>query len=397
VTAPQPDNGPSFRPSPGARASRPQSEGAALDDAAPRQVGDRIENALEQRADVEGELARGEAAQPSRHRLVRTIVWLSVTGVSLYLVAPTLLETVGSWRSLSELKPAWLPVMVVLQAASIGALWWLQRLAMHSRDSYAVATSQLAGNGMSKVAPGGGAVGAALQYRMLVQAGLPRAQAVAGLTASNLLTLAVVLALPVLAIPALVRGGVDRSLLEGTIGGLGLFVVLFAVGALMLALDGPLRWVGRTVQRVRNRIRRRAAPVRDLPTRLVRERDRILGTVGRRWKSALAGSVGRWIFDYATLLAALAAVGSTPRPGLVLLAFCTAQLLAQLPVTPGGLGFVEAGLTATLALAGVSASDAVLATFAYRLLTYWLPLPLGLVGAVLHRRRYLGADRVAAG
>jgi putative heme transporter len=61
----------------------------------------------------------------------------------------------------------------------------------------------------------------------------------------------------------------------------------------MLALDGPLRWVGRTVQRVRNRIRRRAAPVRDLPTRLVRERDRILGTVGRRWKSALAGSVGR--------------------------------------------------------------------------------------------------------
>lgn len=137
--------------------------------------------------------------------------------------------------------------------------------------------------------------------------------------------------------------------------------------------------------------------MRDLPTRLVRERDRILGTVGRRWKSALAGSVGRWIFDYATLLAALAAVGSTPRPGLVLLAFCTAQLLAQLPVTPGGLGFVEAGLTATLALAGVSASHAVVATFAYRLLTYWLPLPLGLVGAVLHRRRYLGADRVAAG
>jgi uncharacterized protein (TIRG00374 family) len=123
-----------------------------------------------------------------------------------------------------------------------------------------------------------------------------------------------------------------------------------------------------------------------LPQRLVRERDRILGTLGARWKRALLATVARWAFDYATLLAALAAVGSTPRPTVVLLAFCAAQLLAQVPVTPGGLGFVEAGLTATLVLAGVSAGDAVLATFAYRLFSYWLPLPLGFVGAALHRR-----------
>jgi uncharacterized protein (TIRG00374 family) len=128
----------------------------------------------------------------------------------------------------------------------------------------------------------------------------------------------------------------------------------------------------------------------------VRERDRILGTVGRRWKAALAASVGRWAFDYASLLAALAAVGSTPRPALVLLAFCAAQLLAQIPATPGGLGFVEAGLTATLTLAGVRAGDALLATFAYRLLTYWLPMPVGLVAAVLHRRRYAASPGAVA-
>ena len=40
-----------------------------------------------------------------------------------------------------------------------------------------------------------------------------------------------------------------------------------------------------------------------------------------------------------------------------------------------------------LALAGVSAGDAVLATFAYRLFSYWLPLPFGLVGLALHPRR----------
>ena len=75
----------------------------------------------------------------------------------------------------------------------------------------------------------------------------------------------------------------------------------------------------------------------------------------------------------------------------MLLAFCAAQVLAQIPVTPGGLGFVEAGLTAMLTLAGVGAGAAVLATFAYRLFAYWLPLPLGLVGFALHKRRYAAA------
>ena len=115
------------------------------------------------------------------------------------------------------------------------------------------------------------------------------------------------------------------------------------------------------------------------------ERDRILTILGHDWKRALAATVGRWAFDYATLLAALAAVGSNPRPSLVLLAFCAAQVLAQIPFTPGGLGFVEAGLTGMLALAGVSAEDALVATFAYRLFSYWLMMPVGLGALGLHR------------
>jgi hypothetical protein len=208
----------------------------------------------------------------------------------------------------------------------------------------------------------------------------------AGLTATSLLTFAVVLALPVLAVPAILRGGVNRDLLEAAVIGLVVLVALFAIGAVLVAFDGPLEWVGRVVQRVRNRLRRSSEPLRRLPQRLLRERGRIVGTLGPRWKRALAATSGRWAFDYATLLAALAAVGSHPRPGLVLLAFCAAQVLAQIPITPGGLGFVEAGLTAMLALAGVSPGDAVLATFAYRLFSYWLPLPLGLLGLALHRR-----------
>ena len=351
-------------------------------------VGDRLERAIEEHADAEHEIERGEAAAPPRRRIVRTVFWLSVTGISLYLVAPSLVEVLGSWEDLDQLSPGWLALMLVLQSGALACLWALQYLALRGPTWPAVVTSQLAGNALAKVAPGGGALGAALQYRMLVQAGLPGRQAMAGLTATNLLVFAAVLAMPVLAVPAILRGGVSRDLLEATAVGLAVFVALFALGAVLIAYDAALAWVGRLVQRVRNRLRRGAEPLRHLPDRLLRERDRIVGTLGPRWKRALAATSGRWALDFATLLAALAAVGSEPRPSLVLLAFCAAQILTQIPVTPGGLGFVEAGLTAMLALAGVSAGAAVLATFAYRLFSYWLPLPVGLAAFGWHARRY---------
>jgi uncharacterized protein (TIRG00374 family) len=351
-------------------------------------VGDRLERTIEDRVDVEREIERGEQAAPARGRLRRTVFWLAVTGISLYLVAPSLIDVFGSWQDLDKLSPAWLAAMLGLQTLTLACLWALQHIALRAPPWPAVVTSQLAGNALAKIAPGGGALGAALQYRMLVKAGVPTNRAVSGLTAANLLTFAVVLALPVLAIPAIVRGGVSRSLIEATVIGLVVLVALFAVGTVMIALDGPLAWVGRLIQRIRNRVRRSAEPLRRLPERLLRERDRIVGTIGPRWKRSLAATAGRWAFDYATLLAALAAIGSHPRPSLVLLAFCAAQILAQIPITPGGLGFVEAGLTAMLALAGVSAGAAVLGTFAYRLFSYWLPLPVGLVAFGWHARRY---------
>jgi uncharacterized protein (TIRG00374 family) len=60
----------------------------------------------------------------------------------------------------------------------------------------------------------------------------------------------------------------------------------------------------------------------------------------------------------------------------------------MLPFTPGGLGFVEVGLVGTLQLAGVSPAQAVLATLAYRLVAFWLPIPVGLVAYVVYRRRF---------
>ena len=320
---------------------------------------------------------------------VRRIVLLAVTGVSLYLVAPALLDTFSSWERLRDIWPGAVALIVALEFASLGCVCLLQRLALQRPRWFPVVTSQLAGNAAAKIVPGGGAVGAALQYGMLRRAGLPGAATASALTAVNLLMLGTLLALPVLAVPAILLGPpVPKDLLQGLWVGLGALAILFPVGAVLLVADRPLRRVGSTIQTVRNSVLRKRAPVDGLPDRLVRERDLILGVLGHsRWE-ALAGSIGRWLLDYAALLVAVRAVGSDSRALLVLLAFVTAQVLAQIPITPGGLGFVEAGLTAMLVLAGVGAADAALATLVYRLASYWLPLPAGAAAWGIHAWRY---------
>ena len=158
--------------------------------------------------------------------------------------------------------------MAVLQALALACLWAVQYLSLHMARWQPVIASQLAGNALAKVAPGGGAMGSALQYRMLADAGLPRGSIVSGLTASNLLVLGIVLALPVFSLPAILRGGVQHDLLNAAVAGLAIFVVLFGLGVVLLSSDRALRWVGRLIQRVRNKLRRRSEPLHGLPERL---------------------------------------------------------------------------------------------------------------------------------
>jgi uncharacterized protein (TIRG00374 family) len=226
-----------------------------------------------------------------------------------------------------------------------------------------------------------------MQYAMLTRAGIPAGRAAAGMTASAVLVFGILLALPLLALPAVLFGApVDAGLGRAALIGGVVFVLLVMAGTAAILFDRPLLAVGRAAQTLRNRIRRSKPPLTGLPDRLLRERNSV--TMVQRWWQALLLAAGRWVLDYLTLLAALTAVHADPRPSTVLLAFCAAQFLGTLPLTPGGLGFVEAGLTGTLALAGVPAGAAVVATLGYRLVSFWLPIPAGGVAAIVHRRRY---------
>jgi uncharacterized protein (TIRG00374 family) len=321
--------------------------------------------------------------------LAKRGVLLAVTGVSLYLLAPALLEVFGAFDRLDDFNPLWWIPMVLLQLGSYGCIWGVQKIALRVEHLGPVVTSQLASNSFGRVVPGGVAAAGAMQYTMLTRAGVPAANTASGMTASSVLVFAILLALPLLALPAVLFGApVDTGLGRAALIGGVLFALLFAAGAAAILWDRPLVLVGRAAQSVRNRIRRNRPPLTGLPDRLLRERNSVTMVLGQRWWEALLFAVGRWLLDYLTLMTALTAVHADPRPSTVLLAYCAAQFLGTLPLTPGGLGFVEAGLTGTLALAGVPAGAAVVATLAYRLVSFWLPIPAGGVAALLHRRHY---------
>lgn len=345
---------------------------------------------------TEGELRAEVKAE--RSSILLRLVFLAVTLIALYILWPSLLTVLERWPELLTLDPWWFGAMLVLEIGSFVCIWGLQRLSLRTKQWFGVATAQLAANAFSRVVPGGAAAGGALQYRMLTEAGEQATTVGTGLTAASLISTGTLFMLPLLVVPAVIAGRPTPSgLAQAAWLGGAVFVVGFAVGWLLITKDGALLATGRGIQRIRNLLVRKGPRTSDLPERLLVERNEIRHALGAAWWKALLFALGNWLFDYLALLAALAAVGSFPRPTLVLLAYSASMVLAMIPITPGGLGFVEAGLTGLLALAGVNAGDAVLATLAYRLVSFWLPLPAGGIGALLHRRHYGRRARAAAG
>ena len=99
---------------------------------------------------------------------------------------------------------------------------------------------------------------------------------------------------------------------------------------------------------------------------------------------AIGGSVLYWFGDILTLWAGLRAFDVHLEPIALVLGYATGYVVTMLPLPVGGVGGVDAAMTYALTLVGVPLGQALLAVFAYRFFTFWLPFLPGLVaGATL--------------
>jgi uncharacterized protein (TIRG00374 family) len=244
--------------------------------------------------------------------------------------------------------------------------------------------------GVNHVVPGGGATAAAVRFRLFVRAGVPTEEALSGaaleITISNL------------ALGALFAIGLAISL--SALGSNDYYVVALAAVAVLFAgviaagwalerhMEGCVRfarWVGRHLRHV-------GSDGAELFARSVARRVHVMVHQPRRLWINLALATSNWLLDAAALWVMLAAFGHVPSVGTLLAVYGLGSILAMLPLTPGGLGLVEGVMVPAFAAFGVPAGAALLAVVGWRVLEYWLPIP---VAAIAYSSLRLGERRSA--
>ena len=249
----------------------------------------------------------------------------------------------------------------------------------------------LASTALSSVAPGGAAVGAATSFAMLRAWGFGGRPVGLAVIVQSVWNQFVILGVPILAVAALVaQGGRNRTLeLVAKIALVVLVVVVvgFAVG---LSSAGLARRVGDRAARIVTSLKHlvRRAPVTWTGDTFVRFRGEAIGLIRRRWLFLTAATLAGHLTVFLVLVVSLRAVGIGHVEVTIVEAFAAwalARVLGAIPITPGGLGFVEIGLTGALVAFGASDASAVAATLIYRFLTIVPTLVVGLIASATWR------------
>jgi uncharacterized protein (TIRG00374 family) len=325
--------------------------------------------------DLTGTKARRSVARVAGLRGAQA---LALALVVHFLVLPQIGGTRRAITLLSDLNLNLVVLGVALEIASIITYAELVRalLAPARRPSLMHTTRiMLSGLAVNNVVPSGGAAGGALAYRQLRESNVPPteagfalgAQAVGSAVVLNaLLWVALVTAIPLT--------GFDP--LYATAAGAGAALLALFGGAIFALTRGEAASV-RVACRVARFIPRVEPDTLAGIVQRIADRLRDLARHPGALRTAILWSAARWLLDAAALWVFLAAFGHVVRPDQLFIAYGIAFVLAAIPITPGGLGVVEATLIVALVGFGTPRGVAGLGVATYRLVSYWVPIPLG--------------------
>ncbi len=302
----------------------------------------------------------GEVATVHLERIrLRTLLTLVASVAAAYLLAGEL-ERASLGHVLHEANLDWAFAALALSAVTyVGAAVSLSGFVGERLDFFRTLLAQVASSFVTLVTPAA-VGGAALNIRYLQRRKIPGPVAVASVGVAQVV--AFVLHVMLIAVFAAIAGTGPGGTLKPPRW--AYFVLAGLVVAVLAVLALP---AGRRL--VRARVSPTFAQV--LP--------RLLEIVQRPRK--LAQGVGGTLllsFGYIFCLAAcVAAFGRSVPIASIAVVYLTGSALGSLIPTPGGLGAVEAALTAGLTAAGLPGVVAVSSVLLFRLLTFWLPVPFG--------------------
>ena len=332
----------------------------------------------------------------SRHarRIGGGALALAVIVATFVFVLPRIANYGEVWDVVTDLSWPLIGVLVavtILNLATYAPPWMAALPGLSFRNAFVLAQSTSAS---TYIAPGGPAVGIALGYGMLRAWGFRRRSVTLAVTLTGIWNQFALLGFPAVALVLLTIAGERHPLLQ-TVALIALAVFAVAAGAYFSGLSSRrlARWAGNLSARIATwalRIVRRG-PASWTGETFAEFRAEAAGLLRRRWHYLTVATLAGHLTVFVVLLTCLR-VFDVPGSDVSVIecfaAWALVRLLGSIPITPGGLGIVELGLTTALVGFGGDNAEVVTAVLTYRFLTIVPTLVLGLLAGATWKRHH---------
>jgi uncharacterized protein (TIRG00374 family) len=334
------------------------------------------------RAEVE---QKGRAPAPRWRRPLGAGASLVLLIFILVGVIPRLASYSEAWSNTAKLGVWWwIAIAAAAMVSQISGVWIYQAAlpGLRFRHGFLETETTIA---ISSTVPAGGAVAIGMTYRMFSSFGFTDLVVSAAVIATGVWNLAVKFGLPVVGVALLaVTGRPTGAAVGAAIGGVVIMIVAGTALWLEFRSETSAHWLGHFADHLVNWVLHFLhKPAMDRVERaLLHFRSQTVDTVHRRgwlltW-TALASQSAALVLVFVIVRA----VGISPIKvslAAILTSFAVARLVGAVPITPGGLGTVDATFTTMLTAFGAKPSQALAADFIWRLTTYFFPILLGIV------------------
>ena len=320
------------------------------------------------------------------------VVTLVVLGVVFVFVLPQIAAYGAVWRVLRNVGWGWMIGLSVATVANILTFAPPWMVALPGLGLVNALSMTQASTAVSSVVPGGAPVGMAASFAMLRSWGFAGRPVGLSVTLTGIWNQLSVFMFPVVAVALLSVDGAtgSGSLTLLAIAGVSFFLAIIAALASVLVRPSFAHLIGgfaaAAISRS-NRLRGRKPPSWGGEA-LVRLRAESLELLRHRWAQLTVATLANQLTGYLMLDLSLRAMGvSLSQVSLAqsFAAWSIGRLLVSLPLTPGGVGIVELGLTGTLIGFGGPNTPVVAAVLTYRALSIVPTLLLGLLAAATWR------------
>jgi len=308
--------------------------------------------------------------------------WVIFAIIIYFFVLPLIPGFGKAVSELAKVRPSLLVLGLGLELAALFAYSLLTHAALgdsrHSISIWRLFRIQLSTKSVSEVLPAGSAASSALGFKLLTSSGVPGpdagfALATAGLGSAVVLNLILWVGL----IASIPGQGVNAA--YGSAALVGVILMLVATGLVVGLIDGQGR-AERSIKWIATKLRMDPDNAADVLRQLGFRLQGLAREPGLK-ERVFVWALLNWLLDMAALWVFLLAFGADVDLRNLIVAFGLANIMAVVPITPGGLGIVEGIYIPTLVGFGLTRSVATVGVLSYRIAQYWMPL---IVGAIVY-------------